>query len=143
MNRKPTKKEAKKVATAVKRMFMANREDLPYVADKEYFFSRNWDTCQEIHWEGGDFEWAVKFADYYNSAHSEFFVEPYNGFVLCVYRNEDYVKPAKPAKPALTQDEEIARAMVEIEKFFEKHGEALGKALESAAIEILTNPVRD
>ena len=139
MYKKPTKQEAKKVATAVKRRFWANREDLPYVADKEYFFSGS-TKCQEIHWEGGDFEWAVRFAGYYNDSQNEFFVEPYNGFVLCVYKREDYVKPAKPA---LTQDEEIARAMVEIEKFFDKHGAALGKALESAAIEILTNPVRD
>jgi len=88
MYKKPTKQEAKKVATAVKRRFWANREDLPYVADKEYFFSGS-TTCQEIHWEGGDYEWAIQFAAYYNDAQNEFFVEPYNGFVLCVYKREE------------------------------------------------------
>lgn len=146
--KKPTKRESQKVATAVAKMFWANREDMPRVAEKEYRFSST--DAQEIHWEGGDFEWTSKFSAYFNDAQDEFYVEPYNGFVLCVWKREDValVKNAewkaldKKVREAREQ-EKTARALLELDKFLAEHGEALGKVLEAAAIEILTNPVRD
>lgn len=140
--KKPTKKETQKVVTAVAKMFWANREDMPYVADKEYHFSNSYGeiNAQEIHWEGGDYEWTSKFSAFFNDAQDEFYVEPYNGFVLSVWKREDFVKPAKPAP---TMEERVALATAALDKFLAEHGEALGKVLESAAIEILTNPVRD
>lgn len=82
--KKATKAEAKKVATAVKRRCWANSEDLPIVAENDYFFNRG--SEQEVHWEGGDFEWTINFASFYNSIQDAVWVEPYNGFVLCVWK---------------------------------------------------------
>lgn len=82
---KPTKQETKKVVTAIKRRFWANKEDLPTIADSEYRFTRH-SNCQEIHWEGGDFDWAVEFSAQFNDSQDKFYVEPFNGFVLCVWK---------------------------------------------------------
>lgn len=126
--KKPTKKETQKVVTAVAKMFWANREDMPYVADKEYHFSNSYGEigAQEIHWEGGDYEWTSKFSAFFNDAQDEFYVEPYNGFVLCVWKREE-----APAARGITQQD--------IE-WLQKQD---WSALTNAAREILTNPVRD
>ena len=150
--KKPTKKETQKVVTAVAKMFWANREDMPYVASKEYHFqSRSGDYgSQEIHWEGGDYEWTSKFSAFFNDAQDEFYVEPYNGFVLFVWKREDVALVKNEEWKALDKKVREARKQETVPtargitnediEWLKKYDWSV---IEKAAREILTNPVRD
>lgn len=95
MGKKVTKTEAKKVMKALAEFYgasiMRQGENSPFIPEQEYKWNHQSTNGQEIVWESGDYDWPMRFSDWMENHKSEFglsgiLLEPYNGFVLGIYR---------------------------------------------------------